>query len=158
MVDEVAHEDHPAEGPAEVEVLDARFDLFRALDELEHLRVEVDRDDAPPERDEGMRDPARSSAELQDLRVVGYLAVDELGLVRGLEQPNQIDGRARISHTASVTDAEQATSGGHFLRVTSRWCSDSRIGPPGKRFCRPARAVRSLLPHCRPTTSRASVF
>src|SRR2546421_50751 len=148
MVDEVAHEDHPAEGPAEVEVLDTRFDLFRALDELEHLRVEVDRDDAPPARDEGMRDPARSSAEFQNLRVVGYLAVYELRLVRGLEQPNQIDGRARISHTASVTDAEQATSGGHFLRVTSRQASDSPIARLGKRFCSSPRPMHRTACTC----------
>ena len=58
MVDEVAHEQHAAERPAQVEILDTRLNLLGALDELQHLRVEVDRDHMPPEGDQRMRDAA----------------------------------------------------------------------------------------------------
>ena len=54
-----------------------------------------------------MGDAARSRAELQDLRVVGHLPVDELRLVGGAEEPVQLDGGARISHRASLTDARE---------------------------------------------------
>src|SRR5207302_65333 len=104
-VDERAHKEHAAECAPEVEILDAREDLLGALDELEHLGVEVDRDDAPPKRDQWMRDPAGAAAELEDLGVFGDLPVDELRLAGGLEQAVQVDGRARIPHGLSVTQA-----------------------------------------------------
>src|SRR5438309_3926948 len=59
IVDEVAHQQHATERSAEVEVLDACFDLLGAFDQLEHFRIEVDRDDAPPQCDQGMRYTAR---------------------------------------------------------------------------------------------------
>ena len=101
-VDERAHEEHSAECAAEVQILDAREHGFGALDELEHLGIEVDRDDAPPERDQWMRDAAAAAAELEDLSVFGDLPVDELRLVGSLEQTVEIDWRAGIPHGSSV--------------------------------------------------------
>src|SRR5439155_6348522 len=98
VVDEVAHKEHSAEGSAEVEVLDPRFDLLGARDQREHLGIEIDSDDAPPHRDQRMGDPARSGPKLQDLGVLGHLAVDELWLVGGFEQAIQIDRRAWVAH------------------------------------------------------------
>ena len=45
-----------------------------------------------------MRDPTRPGAELEDLRTFRDLMVDELRLVRCLEQPIEIDGRTWITH------------------------------------------------------------
>ena len=109
MVDEVAHEEHAAERAAEVQILDAGLDLLGALDELEHLGVEVDRDDAPPERDQRMRDATGTCSQLQDLGVLGHLAIDEFRLVGGLEQPIQIDRRAWVAHESSVPDGRTAS-------------------------------------------------
>jgi len=61
-IDERAHEEHPAERAAEVEVFDSREDGLGAFDELEHLGIEVDRDDTPTERDQRMRDAAGTRA------------------------------------------------------------------------------------------------
>jgi hypothetical protein len=85
------------------------LDSLRAFDEIEHLGVEVDRDDAAAERDQGMRDAAGAGAELEDLGILGHLAVDELWLVRGLEEAIELDRRAWIAHAESVADGRMAS-------------------------------------------------
>src|SRR2546421_4348270 len=97
-VDERAHEQHAPECSPEVEILDPREDLLGALDEVEHLGVEVDGDDAPSERDQWVRDPAGAAAELENLSVFRNLAVDELRLACGLEKPIEVDGGAWVAH------------------------------------------------------------
>jgi hypothetical protein len=47
------------------------LDRFGALDQLEHLRIEVDRDDASPESKQRMRDTTRAAADLENLRASG---------------------------------------------------------------------------------------
>src|SRR5207245_11043718 len=103
-VDERAHEQHAAECAPQIEVLNARQDRFGALDELEHLGVDVDGYDSAAETDQWMRDPAGAAAELEDLGVFGDLAVDELRLVSGHEQAVEVDRRARVAHEGSVAD------------------------------------------------------
>src|SRR6267378_1786440 len=101
-VDERAHQEDAPKGAPEFKVLDSREDSLGAFDQLEHLGIEVDCDDAAAERDQRMRDPSGPRPELKDFGVVRNLAVDEFRLVSSREEPIQVDGRARVAHSRRV--------------------------------------------------------
>src|SRR5437868_12416825 len=109
-VDERAHKQHATECAPEIQILDARQDRFGALNEVEHLRIEVDRHNSAAESNERMSDATGAAPELENFGVPGDLTVDQLRLAGGLEQAVQVDGRAWIAHAGESgcgTDADR---------------------------------------------------
>ena len=96
------------DAPVQVEILDARQDRLSAFDLAEHPLVEIDGGDAVPQPDQRMGDATGAAPEVEDRRPLGSFAMDELGLVSGLEDPVQLEWRAWIAHRrSSVGEAQQ---------------------------------------------------
>ena len=89
------------------------------MDQLEHPLVIVDGDHVVTELDELVRDPAGARAEIQDGRFFGDLAVDELGLPRGLEDPAKVERRAGVAHLSGRPDHRDQILRGDSRRLHS---------------------------------------
>src|SRR6266511_3390164 len=94
-VHQIAHEEHAAEGAAEVHLADVREQGLSGADGGEHLGRIVHCRHGMAEGDEGARDPAGAAAELEDGRARRDDGMDELGLAHGGQELVEL-GRAAV--------------------------------------------------------------